>query len=588
MSSEPGPEAAPQAADDRIFRLLVGITIVATAYYAQAVLIPITLAVLLTFILAPLVALLRRIHLPRVVAVLLAVFLALGVILGIGAVAGSQLASLASGVPKYAATIETKVDAVRTMTFDKLSSLAAMVGRQASPDPAPPNPAAKSEPKDDTSPLNLAERFLSPVLSPIATIGIVLIVSIFMLMQLEDLRDRLIRLFGAADLHRTTGAMDDAGRRLSRYFLSQLAVNTSFGLICGTGLALIGVPNPVLWGLISAVMRFVPYIGSFIAAGLPLALAAAVEPGWSLVGYTAALYFVTEMVIGQVVEPLVYGRSTGLSPFAVIVSAILWSGLWGPIGLILAMPLTLCLVVLGRYVPSLAFLEILLGDKPALTPVESFYQRILASDADEALDHAETLLKTMTLADYYDTVALPGLRLAAADAERAVLRPAQLDRIRKAIRAVVDDLSPHAAPAEGTVPRPGLTLSIAGRGPLDAAAAAMLAQLLQQRGMASRVAPANAVGRDAPPPDAVGVTAVCVSSLELRGSPPQLRYLMRRLHGWLPGVPVLVGSWAEGEAALTDPSIRGSIGADQYTTTLAGVVDAVMALPEPAHTGLAA
>ncbi len=578
-----------EPADERTFRLLVGITVIATAYYAQAVLIPITLAILLTFILAPLVALLRRIRLPRVVAVLLSVLLALGVIVGLGAVAGSQIASLATGLPQYAKTIETKVETVRTMTLDRLSSLAAMVGRQPPKDTtAKPDPAAPAPAKPDSSPLKLAEQYLSPVLSPIATIGIVLIVAIFMLMQLEDLRDRLIRLFGAADLHRTTGAMDDAGRRLSRYLLSQLAVNTGFGVIVGTGLALIGVPNPVLFGLISAVMRFIPYIGSFIAAGLPMALAAAVDPGWSLVGYTAALYFGTEMVVSQVIEPLLYGRSTGLSPFAVIVSAILWSALWGPIGLILAMPLTLCLVVLGRYVPSLAFLDVLLGDTPALTPVESFYQRILASDADEALDHAEALLKTMPLAEYYDTVALKGLRLAARDAERGVLRPEQLGRVRKTIRAVVDELAPHAVPAEGTMARAGLVLSVAGRGPLDAAAAAMLAQLLQQRGMAARIVPASAVGRDAPAPDGAGVTAICVSFLELGGSPPHLRYLIRRLRGWLPGIPILVGSWAEGEAALTDASVRGLIDADQYTTTLAGVVDAVLALPEPVATGKAA
>ena len=575
------PDPAPAPANERTFRLLVGITIIATLYYAQAVLIPITLAILLTFILAPLVDLLRRIHLPRVLAVLLAVALALGVILGIGAVAGSQVASLATGLPKYAQTVEAKFQAVQKLTVDRLSSLAADVGRQspAGTPPGAPAPAAKPD-TPDTSLMALAQRFVSPVLSPIATIGIVLIVAIFMLLQLEDLRDRMIRLFGSEDLNRTTGAMDDAGRRLSRYFLSQLAVNTGFGLVCGAGLAVIGVPNPVLWGLLSTVMRFIPYIGTFIAAGLPLALAAAVDPGWSLVAWTATLYFVTEMAISQVIEPQLYGRSTGLSPFAVIVSAILWSGLWGPIGLILAMPMTLCLVVVGRYSPPLAFLEILLGDRPALTPVESFYQRILASDADEALDHAETLLKTTSLAEYYDTVALKGLQMAARDSERGMLRPAQLDRIRKTIGTVVDDLASHATTTGPA--RPGLVLSIAGRGPLDAPASAMLVQLLQARGMTARTVPYSAVGRDTIVTlDGAGVTAVCVSFLNLGGNPPHLRYLIRRLHTRLPHVPILVGLWPEGEAALTDDRIRAIIGADHYTTTLAGVVDAVLALPAP-------
>ena len=189
----------------------------------------------------------------------------------------------------------------------------------------------------------------------------------------------------------------------------------------GVGLYFIGVPNPVLWGMLSALLRFVPYIGSFIAAGLPIALAAAVEPGWSMAIWTAALYVVVELLVGQAVEPMLYGHSTGLSPLAVVVAAIFWSWLWGPIGLILSMPLTLCLVVLGRYVERLEFLDVLLGDRPALTPVESFYQRILAGDADEAQDHAELLLKDRSLSWYYDEVALRGLQLAADDAQRGVL-----------------------------------------------------------------------------------------------------------------------------------------------------------------------
>ena len=271
---------------------------------------------------------------------------------------------------------------------------------------AAPSSTAPAATAPSTSPFALAERYLSPVLSPLATMGIVFVVAIFALLQQEDLRDRLIRLFGATDLHRTTVAMDDAARRLGKYFLTQLAINVAFGLVIGVGLHLVGVPNPVLWGMLSALLRFVPYIGSFISAGLPLAMAAAVDPGWSMAVWTAALYVVVELTVSQVVEPLLYGHSTGLSPFAVVVSAIFWSWLWGPIGLILSMPLTLCLVVLGRYVDRLKFLDVLLGDRPALTPIESFYQRILAGDADEAQDHAELLLKDRSLSSYYDEVAL--------------------------------------------------------------------------------------------------------------------------------------------------------------------------------------
>ena len=591
MSDHPGPvtadpsfetqphEGAP-VSDHRVFTLLVGITVVATLYMAQATLIPITLAVLLTFILAPLVNLLRRRRLPRVAAVLLAMALALGIILGLGAIVGSQVASLAIGLPRYTQTIQDKVTAVKAMTIGRLSDLTATVGRDAkekkAPAPTAVPAAAPAAPAPTESPIAMAEHYLSPVLSPIATFGIVLAVAIFMLLQLEDLRDRMIRLFGAGDLHRTTIAMDDAARRLSRYFLSQLGVNTGFGIVCGTGLALIGVPNPVLWGLLSAVMRFVPYIGSFIAAGLPMALAAAVDPGWTMVAWTAGLFFVTEMVVSQAVEPLLYGHSTGLSPLAVVVSAILWSGLWGPIGLVLSMPLTLCLVVVGRYSEHLQFLDILLGDQPALTPIENFYQRVLAGDADEVLSHAEAELKSATLAQYYDTVAMPALKLAAADAERGVLRPAQLGRIRRTIGDVVTDLASHAAPAGAA--RAGIVLCVAGRGPLDTAAASMLAQLVQQRGQPARVIPHALVGRDTTAAlDVTGVVAIAVTFLEIGGSPPHLRYLVRRLQEQAPGVPVIVGVWPESEAVLTDPRVQKLIGATQYTLTLAGAADACLA-----------
>ena len=434
---------------------------IAALYLAREVLIPITLAILLSFLLAPIVELLGRMRLGRVPAVLLAVIMALGVMTGFGGVIGSQLAQLAGNIPQYSITIEQKIDTVRAYTIGRLDRFVASLGHQAGspwvpvkarPEPARRQqqsgrrrpqaaPAAVAAPAD--SPLALAERYLSPALLPLATVGIVFVVTIFILLQREDLRDRLIRLFGATDLHRTTSALDDGARRLSKYFLTQLGINATFGLVIGVGLYLIGVPNPVLWGMLSALLRFVPYIGSFIAAGLPIALAAAVDPGWSMAIWTAALYIVIELLVGHAVEPMMYGHSTGLSPLAVVVAAIFWSWLWGPIGLILSMPLTLCLVVLGRHVERLEFLEVLLGDRPALTPVESFYQQILAGDADEAQDYAELLLKDRSLSLYYDEVALKGLQLAANDAQRGVLHKEQLERVKNTIKELVSELAVH-------------------------------------------------------------------------------------------------------------------------------------------------
>jgi predicted PurR-regulated permease PerM len=365
--------------------LQVGVVVVAGLYLGREVLIPITLAVLLSFVLAPLANLLRRVRLGRVPSVLLAVALAIGIVMVIGTVIGSQVASLATRLPEYTGTIERKIESIRAFTIDHVSGLLEQLGSKTTAPSVEPRSGGHSgergsftEPSKDAgnagqqntfSPITLAERYLSPVLSPLATLGIVIVVSIFILLQREDLRDRMIRLFGSADLHRTTIALDEAARRLSKYFVTQLSINTAFATVISIGLFFIGVPNFILWGILSGLLRFVPYVGAFISAALPIALAAAVDPGWSMVLWTAALYVVAELLVSQALEPFLYGHSTGLSPFAVVVSAIFWSWLWGPIGLILSTPMTLCLVVLGRHVERFEFLDILLGDRAALTPV---------------------------------------------------------------------------------------------------------------------------------------------------------------------------------------------------------------------------
>ncbi len=458
QTAPPPSTVAPAPAPDASRVMTLFVMIVATLYFGKEVLVPVTLALLLAFVLAPLATLLRRLHLGKVPSVLLGVILALGLILAIGGVIGSQIAELAGDIPKYAATVETKVANVRSYTVGRITHLADSIGSHKAHTaptaaatatagggtaPATAAPAAAQAPAASSSPLELARTYLSPILSPLATLGIVFVVAVFALLQREDLRDRLIRLVGSDDLHRTTLAIDDGGRRLSRYFVTQLSINTCFGIVIGTGLLIIGVPNPVLWGILSGLLRFVPYVGSFLSAVLPMGLAAAVEPGWSMVLWTAGLYVVVEGVTGQVIEPMVYGHATGLSPFSVVVAAIFWSWVWGPVGLILSTPLTLCLVVMGRHVKRLEFLDVMLGDRPALTPVESFYQRILAGDADEAQDHAETLLRERSLSTYYDEVALKGMQLAANDSQRGVLGPAQLERIKTTIKTLVNGLRAH-------------------------------------------------------------------------------------------------------------------------------------------------
>jgi predicted PurR-regulated permease PerM len=239
----------------------------------------------------------------------------------------------------------------------------------------------------------------------------VVIFVIFILIQRQDLRNRLVRLAGAHDLQRTTAALDDAGQRLSRLFLTQLALNTGFGLVIGLGLWVIGVPSAPLWGMLAMIMRFVPYIGSLISAIFPLVLAAAVGSAWTMVVVTAALFLVAETVAGQAIEPHVYGQSTGISPVAVIASATFWTWLWGPIGLILATPLTMCLVVVGRHVDRLKFLEVMFGDEPPLTEAEMVYQRMLARDPIEATEQAQAFLKKKPLTAYYDEILWKGSSL---------------------------------------------------------------------------------------------------------------------------------------------------------------------------------
>ncbi len=613
--------------------LCVGVVVIAGLYFAREVLIPITLAILLSFVLAPLLMLLRRIGLPRVPAVVSSVVLALGVILALGVVIGTQVAQLASDVPRYASTIERKVDAVRGFTLSRMTNLTNQLGQQmkpAAPQPsAPAAPAAEQPAKPapipvevhqpDPAPLEVAERVLSPVLSPLATMGIVLIVAVFILMQKEDLRDRLIRLFGSGDLHRTTGAMDDAAARLSRYFLTQLALNACFGVVVTLGMWLIGIPSPALWGIIAALMRFVPYVGAVASAVFPLVLAAAVDPGWTMVLETAAFFLVLEGLTGQVVEPLLYGHSTGLSPVSVVISAIFWTWLWGPVGLILSMPLSLCLVVLGRHIERLEFIDVLLGDQPALTPAESFYQRILAGDADEALDQAEILLRDRSLSSYYDEVALHGLQLAANDSVRGVLSDEQLRNIQDAIDGIVVDLADHDdvdtpagkpdadAPASRTAPEPprlavpaGIdsataplppawsgsapVLCVAARGPLDEAAGAMLAQLLAKHGLNARVVSEEAVSRGGISSlDVTGVAMVCVSYLEASGNPSTLRYLMRRLRARVPSATVVVGLWQADQATLADERLHATVGADHYVANLRDAVNTCVVAAEAAR-----
>jgi predicted PurR-regulated permease PerM len=630
-----------------LIALAVGVTLVAALYFARAVLVPITLAILLSFLVAPLADFLGRFRMGRVASVLLAVLISVSVIVMLGGVIANQMTDLAVGIPRYQAIIERKVEAAHNLTVGRLNRLvgAASEALQRVTVEPPPVPREPSSTVHDAhqqgaalpvevrepvpTPFELARRALSPAISPLETAFIVFVVMVVILLQRDDLRNRAIRLFGSRDLHRTTLVMDEAAQRLSRYFVSQLGVNAGVGLVIGAGLSVIGVPSPLLWGILAALLRLVPYVGIWIAAVLATALAAAVSPGWSMALWSLGLFLVVELLVGQVIEPLLYGHSTGLSPFSVVVAAIFWSWIWGPIGLILSTPLTLCLLVLGRHVRRLEFLDVLLGDQPALTPIETFYQRALAGDPDEALEQAEALLRERSLSAYYDEVVLKGLQLAADDVLRGRVTAPQLSRIEAATNDLVDGLdgftddepvtddagstlSPLAPTAvdeeehlatqraqaeqveraaalaeplanpSGAVARGGAgqrVLCIAGRGPLDPLATTILVQLLGKHRFDCRALPHEAASRAGIETLDVGdVSIVCIFYLQIDGIPSHLRYMVKRLRQRLPQASIVVGLWPDGDTDHWSADLQAALGADHYANSVRAMVSACLRL----------
>jgi predicted PurR-regulated permease PerM len=597
---------------------ILAVIIITTLYFGREIIIPIALAILLSFVLAPLVGLLQRMRVPRGLAVVSVVIIAFAFIFAMGSLLASQLTQLAGDLPRYQSTITEKIQSFRSTTagrgtlerasgmlkdlskeLDKPKDAAPGLGAGANHKAtAPLTPVPVEVRQPDPGALESLQSLISPLLHPLATTGIIIIFVIFILLQREDLRNRLIRLAGSHDLQRTTAALDDAAARLSRLFLIQLLLNGTFGIIIGLGLWLIGVPSATLWGILAAVLRFVPYIGAAIAAAFPLVLAIAVDPTWSMLLWTLALFLIVEPTVGHVIEPMVYGHSTGLSPVAVVVSATFWTALWGPIGLVLATPLTVCMVVIGRHVERLEFLDVMFGDRPALSPPEIFYQRMLAGDPTEASDKAEEFLKERSLTSYYDEVALKGLQLAQSDAERGALDHQRLTKIRDAVSEFANNISDQEArplpkvtsttDAEATsavetvaedAPYETLpflskddlppawrgehpVLCVAGRSLLDEAAAIMLGQLSTSHGLAAYVRPAEALSTaNIFRLETEGVAIVCLVYMDASG-PAHMRYSVRRLRRKLPKATIILGCWMRDMDPAALEELRDSAKAD--------------------------
>jgi predicted PurR-regulated permease PerM len=559
---------------DAAYAAVIAAVVVALVYFGRPLLVPLALSILMAFALAPVVEFLRRLRIGRIAGVILTVTMAVLLISGIAAFIGTQLAWLAGGLPQYQHNIIDKIQSVEGSAanngivqgaigmFNNLSEQIAHVpvpgkkedlqAKTTAQNNDPAVPVVIQEPPP--GPLELLQNVAGPLLEPLANLTIIIIFVIFILLQKEDLRDRFIMLAGARDLQRTTLAMDDGAERLSRYLLLQTGVNTGFGLLVGLGLWAAGVPNPALWGLIAGMFRFVPYIGVPIAALLPLALSIAVDPGWSVTFWTLGVFIVLESITGQAVEPWLYGRNMGLSALAVVVAAGFWTFVWGPVGLLLSTPLTMCLVVLGRHVDQLRFLDVMLGDAPPMAPEESFYLRMLAGNPDEAAEQAEVYLQDHSLPAYFDDVAIRGLAQAQLDVNRGALTEEGRKRIATTVEGFIDNLTLNEDPearessiVHEIVPadwqnRP--VLCVAGRSILDHAAASLLAHLLQRQGIGARIASFDEVS-----PNSIqdlvcdGVRVVCVSYLE-PGNPKNARYLARRLRKRLPGLPLIAGFWS--------------------------------------------
>jgi predicted PurR-regulated permease PerM len=610
------PQVAGSFGDRALTSAIVAALVICGLYVGREIFVPIALAVLLSFVLAPLVELLERWYFPRAASVPVVVVLAFVAIFALGSLIATEVRHLAEGLPQYQQTMQQKIKSLRTLTatgpLDRAADILQSLGKEINVQSPPPSPSAASSPSSETpgeakpipvevrspppSALESISALIAPLLHPLATVGVVIVFVVFILFQREDLRNRLIKLAGSNDMQSATAAIDDAAGRLSRLFLMQVALNTSFGVIVAIGLLVIGVPSAILWGILAAIMRFVPYVGAFIAAFFPLTLAVAVDPGWSMLLWSGALILLTELVVGQVFEPLLVGHSSGLSPVAVVVSATFWTALWGPIGLVLATPLTICLVVLGRHVEHLRFLDILLGDRPALSPPELFYQRMLANDPAEAVDMAEEFLKERSLSEYYENVALKGLMLAQADLKRDRLTPDRLAEIRDSVAEVIDGLASEAddAPdgdetkdaeaadavaATAEVPMPELpfvireglppqwqteypVLCVAERSDLDEAAAMLLAQVLSKHGLGARAA-----RKEETSPsgifrlDVSGVMLACVSTLD-DGSPAHTRHLVRKLRRKMPRAHILVCCWGRTNGAMTRHDLKADAVAD--------------------------
>ncbi|MCP5411062.1 MAG: AI-2E family transporter [Alphaproteobacteria bacterium] len=601
--SQRGPASRTDTLTPKFMTAVIAAVVVGAIYFARPILMPLALAILMSFALAPLVSLLKRLKLGNLAPVLISLVFAIVILSSLGMFMGSQLARLASELPHYQSNLSHKIQSVvgsamQNGTIERLNrtveSLASQISGGRSEEVIEDTPSNQIKPvpvvirRTVQTPWAVAQNVLGPLVEPLELIGLALVFVGFILLQKDDLRDRFVRLAGSGDMQRTTVALDEAAARLSRYLFLQTLINTVFGLVIGTGLWLIGIPNAGLWALMSMLLRFIPYVGVPLAFLFPFFLALAVDPGWEKMVWTMALYGGIEAVTGQMIEPFLYGRSMGLSAVAVVVAAVFWTWLWGPVGLLLSTPLTMCFVVLGRHVEGLKFLDVMLGDQPALSFEESLYLRMLAEDPDEAADEAEEFLRANSLSAYYDEVAARALMLAQSDVNRGVLDQTRQGRIRDAVKGLIQNLSDREDDDAAGLPelppnwKGQPVLCVAGRGALDEAAAMLLVDMLGKYGVGARVVSSEETSAaNIRELNCDGVRVTCVSYLE-PGTFKNARYQVRRLRKRMPDTPVMALFWGLSDSSRYLDSIEATE-CDIVTTGLKETVQHILTFARRAH-----
>ena len=548
------------------------VSLAATLRYAQDFFVPLVLAGLLSFLLSPLVRRLERWHLGRVGGVLVTAALAFVLIGGLTYLVTSQFLDLAGSLPKYRSNLIARVAALKTsennplrLAVQTISEVTSALNKE-DKGPAP----AKAE---NTKPMRVEVvqpaggsiqmliGVLWPVVGPLGNTAVVIVVVIFMLLAWEDLRERLIQLVGRGRLRVTTQAFDEAGQRISRYLRAQLIVNASFGLAIGIGLFFIGIPNSVFWGLLAMVLRFLPYVGPWLAAALPVALSITVFESWTQPLLTIGLFAVCELISNNVIEPWLYGSSTEISPLAVIVSALFWTWLWGGVGLVLATPLTVCIAVAGKYLPDLAFLDLLMGDKPSIAPGDRLYQRLLALNEEETSDIIEKYVAEKGEVAAFDEAVIPALRSMEADLRAGVLTETIRSDANQILRQVIADLPESRAVSEA--PSASI-LCVPASHEGDEIVALMLARALAEAGVAATVYSSQLfAGESVEKAVALAPSIVCISSLP-SVSTIAARALCKRLRAGLPSAKIVVGLWQpEGEEFIARRERLRKAGADE-------------------------